>query len=107
MGTCQVCGKSVRGTPLCEQCEKEALEKQRGRMYLLTVLMSLILIGAIYFLYTSYKEKQSQIDLSVVPSTYNAVIAISRDVIASPFIMVPAVLVLIILVFIIGTKMTK
>jgi hypothetical protein len=107
MNKCQECGKSISGGFLCEECEKNTLKKQKSGKYLLSGITGVILVSIVYILWNKYNEKQSQIDLSIFNRTYNVVLATGKAILASPFIFVPLVIVLLIAGFFIGMKLSK
>jgi hypothetical protein len=102
-----MCGKSIRGSLLCETCEKEVLEKQKSRKWLLSGILIVATGGIVYLLWNEYQEKQSQVDLSIVSRTYINLIGAGKGILASPFLFIPAVVILLIVAFLIGTKLAK
>ncbi len=107
MNKCQVCGKSVRGSLLCEECEKIELTNKRPRGYILSGLLGIILVGAVYYAYQAFKEREADINYSIFTDAYYGIIAAGRGFIASPYMLVPVVVIFIILAFIIGVKISK
>lgn len=107
MNQCQMCGKSISGGLLCEACEKEMLEKHKGKRYILSGITGIILAGAAYFVWGWFQENRDQVDFSVVYRFYNSSITLGKAILASPYLFIPLVLVLLILAFIIGTKLSK
>ncbi|RMF89730.1 MAG: hypothetical protein D6733_05685 [Methanobacteriota archaeon] len=104
---CRSCGKSIPGGYLCEECERKVLETHRGRRYLLSGATGIILIALIYVVWTEYQEKRGEIDLSVFSRFSSAIAAYARAVLASPYLLIPLVIVMIIAAFIIGTRLSK
>jgi predicted nucleic acid-binding Zn ribbon protein len=107
LNKCQVCGKSVQGSLLCETCEKEVLEKQKGRRTTLTLITGIVLVGIIYLFWTEYSKKQSQVDPSIITSALNSFVGMVSGFMGSPYAAIPAILIFIIAAFIIGLKIAK
>jgi hypothetical protein len=102
-----MCGKSIRGSLLCGTCEKEVLEKQKSRKLLLSGILIIATVGIVYFLWNEYQARQSQVDLSIVSRAYTNLIGSGKGILASPFLFVPAIVLLLVVAFLIGTKLAK
>jgi hypothetical protein len=104
---CQICGKSTQGSPLCEDCEGEVLEKQKGSRIVLSGIVGVILAGAVYVVWNEYSEKQSQVDSTIVTGAFGNFFSMGTGAIRSPFIFAPVLLILIVLAFYWGVRITK
>jgi hypothetical protein len=102
-----MCGKSVRGTLLCETCELEVLQKQKGKRFFISGLATIVLFSALYFLWVEYSEKKSQIETGIVTGAFDNFGATFIALLKSPFMFVPVVLILLFVAFIIGTKLSN
>jgi nitrogen fixation-related uncharacterized protein len=107
MNKCQICEKPTQGTPLCVACESEVLKKQKGRSMVLSVAMGLIMIGAVYFVWNEYSGKKSQVDPTIVTGSLENFLATGTAILRSPFILAPVLLILIVVAFYWGVKLTK
>jgi hypothetical protein len=99
MNKCQICEKPTQGTPLCVACESEVLKKQKGRSMVLSVAMGLIMIGAVYFVWNEYSGN--------VTGSLENFLATGTAILRSPFILAPVLLILIVVAFYWGVKLTK
>jgi uncharacterized membrane protein len=102
-----MCGKSVQGSHLCPKCEQEVLGKQKSRRFLLTGITGIILAYIVLAVWREYTAKRSEVDFTIVSSFYDWSISRGIDILRSPFMFIPAVLILLIIAFLIGTKLTK
>ncbi len=107
MNKCQVCGKAVQGSLMCEDCESEVLEMQKGRGYLLSGLLGIVFIAVLFLLWKGYRENQSQIDLGIVTGGLGRFMETVSAFLASPYILIPTVIFFIIIAFLVGVKLSK
>lgn len=58
--TCSVCGKLISKGYICEDCEKEILERGKGKRYALTILTTLLLIFVLFFMWSYYRTSEAE-----------------------------------------------
>jgi predicted nucleic acid-binding Zn ribbon protein len=102
-----MCGKTVHGSLLCDDCMKEILDKQRSRKYLLSLFMVIIIVGGVYFAWLDYQEKQSDIDTNIFKRWYDTAQESGFAFINSAWVFVPVLIFLIVIAFVIGTRISK
>jgi hypothetical protein len=107
MNKCQMCGRPTQGAPLCEACESEVLKKHKSGSIVLSGVVGLILLGAVYFAWNEYSEKKSQIDPTIVTGSLENFLAFGNVAVRSPFIVIPVLLIFIILAFYWGVKLAR
>lgn len=107
LNKCQVCGKSVQGTPLCEECEKKTFEEHKGGKTFLTFLVTIVFVGALYLSFETYKKRQSEFNPEILSSATGNLLDLAIGFAKSPYVIVPAGILMVILALLIGVKITK
>ncbi len=74
---------------------------------MLSLIVGVILVGAVYFVWNEYSEKKSQVDPTIVTGAFGNFFGVGTSAIRSPMIIIPALLVFIIVAFYWGAKIVK
>ena len=107
MNKCRICGKSTQGSPLCVECESQVLSGQRGRKTLLTLIVGIAMIGALFLAWGEYGGRQSEMDAGIVTAPAGNFMAQAVEISRSPFIVIPLMLVAIFAAFYWGVRLTR
>jgi|GEM_PF-5732735 len=89
---CSVCGKLISSGFICEDCEKEILERGRGKRYVLTLLTTLLLVFILIFMWGYYKT--SEAEFVKVKSNYGLLLSIMASIAKSPVLILVGVAIL-------------
>ncbi|GBE19261.1 hypothetical protein BMS3Abin16_01876 [archaeon BMS3Abin16] len=89
------------------ECESQVLKGQRGRKTLFTLFAGVLMIGALFLVWSEYSGRQSEVDTGIVTGTAGTVLAQAVEIARSPFIVIPLLLVAIFVAFYWGVKLTR
>jgi len=107
LSKCQMCGKSVRGSLLCEECEREVLEKQRTKRYLLSALAGVVMVVSAYLLWRGFQERRSEVEPQIIVGLGEKAWLSLSDFARSPYMLVPTIIVLVLAALYFGVKLSK
>ena len=97
----------MRGSYLCKECEEVVLKTHTTRRHFLSAVMGLLIIAVLYMMWAGYQANKDEVDFGLVEQRYDNFLSLMNASLDSPLILIPAVLLLIIVAFIIGTKLSK
>ena len=97
----------MRGSYLCKECEEVVLKTHTTRRHFLSAVMGLLIIAVLYMMWTGYQANKDEVDFGLVEQRYDMFFSSLQVGLNSPLLLIPAVLLLIIVAFIIGTKLSK
>ncbi len=74
---------------------------------LLTLIVGIMMVGALYLVWGEYGARQSEVDTGIVTGTAGNIITMGVEIARSPFIVLPLILLAIIVAFYWGVKITR